>query len=284
MEKNRKGEKPKMIKIEADNLEELYEKASKELMCSVADLEIDIIQQPSSLLGLFKKKAIAIVGIKQGATISKEYIEEDKDIIDSNSKPVSKPDDNSKPIIKTVEKNKTKKDGNSPEARTQRYASKNKHENNEDKTNDFIEEIYYSMQKLLKATPFDMNVVEIKMVEKKVIYIKLDGDDSSLLIGKDAYRYKALSYMLYTWIHTKYGFLIKLEISNFLENQEKSIKKYLDEVSQKIKDNGTGTTKPFEGVFMHIAVSHLRDLFPEKVVVILKNRNGDKYIKVHLDR
>ena len=77
MEKIRKGEPSKMIKIEANTLEELYEKASKELMCSVADLDIDIIQQPSNFLGLFKKLAIAIVGIKKGATISKAYMQDD---------------------------------------------------------------------------------------------------------------------------------------------------------------------------------------------------------------
>ena len=90
--------------------------------------------------------------------------------------------------------------------------------------------------------------------------------------------------MLYTWIHTRYDFLIKLEISNFLSNQEKNITKYLDTIAQKINENGTGTTKPFDGVFMHIAVSYLRNLFPDKNVAILSNRNGDKYIKVHLDR
>ena len=275
MEKTRKGKKSTMIKISADTLEELYEKSSKELMCSVADLDIDIIQKPSSVLGLFKKQAIAIVGIKKGASINKDYAEKEE----IKNTPLV-PEKVSKPIVKQ----KIQKDGNSPEARTQRYASKNKFTNSEDTTNDNIEEIYYSIKTLVDSTPFDIEVIEVKMVERKVIYIKLDGDDSSLLIGKDAYRYKALSYMLYTWIHTKYGFLIKFEISDFLKNQEKNILKYLDTVAEKIRENNTGTTKPFEGVFMHIAVSYLRDLFPDKLVSILTNKNGNKYIKVDLNR
>ncbi len=277
MEKNGKRKSSKMIKIEADTLEELYEKSSKELACSVVDLDIDIIQQPSSFIGLFKKKAIAIVGIKEGATIDKRYIEEDvKETVEK------------KEIIKPIKKNKApkinKKDSNSPEAKTEKYALKNGVKKNEDDTNDTIEEIYYSIKKLIDETPFDIDIIEIKMVEKKVIYIKLDGDDSSLLIGKDAYRYKAFSYMLYTWIHTRYDFLIKLEISNFLANQEKNITTYLDGIAEKINEDGAGTTKPFDGVFMHIAVSYLRDLFPNKNVAILSNKNGDKYIKVHRDR
>ena len=45
--------------FEANTLEEAYEKASLEFECSIVDLQIDIIQTPSSgFLGFFKKTAV----------------------------------------------------------------------------------------------------------------------------------------------------------------------------------------------------------------------------------
>lgn len=258
-----------MIKIEADTLEELYEKATKELECSVTDLDIDIIQKPSNFLGLFKKKAIAIIGIKEPGNKNTRYASKEK-ITDEN-------------INKEKEKI-DKTDGNSPEAKREKYADKKDIQDPSSSANDILEEIYYGLQKIVDKIPLDISIIDVKMIDKHTVYIKLDGDDASLIIGKHAYRYKALSYLLYSWIHGKYGLLIKLEISEFIKRQESYVLKYLDTVIEKVKEDGTATTKSFDGILMHVAVNHLRETFPDKNVMILKNRVGDRYIKIHHDR
>ena len=50
-----------MKKVEADTLEEAYQKAATELVCSITDLEYEVIQHPSKgILGFLKKKATIV--------------------------------------------------------------------------------------------------------------------------------------------------------------------------------------------------------------------------------
>jgi spoIIIJ-associated protein len=60
-----------MQKVEADTLEEAYQKAAIQLACSVADLQYEVIQHPSKgILGFLKKKAIIVAscGVKAPIT------------------------------------------------------------------------------------------------------------------------------------------------------------------------------------------------------------------------
>ena len=57
--------------------------------------------------------------------------------------------------------------------------------------------------------------------------IFIDGNDAALLIGKEGYRYNALSYMIFNWLHTKYELFIKLEIAEFLTTQQEMIRNYI---------------------------------------------------------
>ena len=55
------------MRIEAENLQEAFKKAAEELNCSVTELDIKILQNPSAgFLGFFKKTAI-IEAVKEGA-------------------------------------------------------------------------------------------------------------------------------------------------------------------------------------------------------------------------
>ncbi|MEY4505071.1 MAG: hypothetical protein RL154_1368, partial [Pseudomonadota bacterium] len=50
-----------MLKIEAQTLEEAYSKASLELGCSITDLDVTIVQNPSKgIFGVFRKNAILV--------------------------------------------------------------------------------------------------------------------------------------------------------------------------------------------------------------------------------
>ena len=99
--------------------------------------------------------------------------------------------------------------------------------------------------------------------------------------GKEGYRYKALSYLLYNWINLKYGLNIRLEIAEFLKNQEEMIEKYLAPVIERIRNSGRGQTKILDGVLIKIALESLRAAFPEKYVGIKSGREGGKFIVVN---
>ena len=65
-----------MKKFEANCLEKVYELATSEFNCSITELEIDIIQQPSKgFLGFGKKNAIIEVCFKDNC---KKYVQETK--------------------------------------------------------------------------------------------------------------------------------------------------------------------------------------------------------------
>jgi len=65
-----------MKKVEADTLEEAYQKAATQLACSITDLEYEVMQHPSKgILGFLKKKAIIVATCKE-TVITKESNEE----------------------------------------------------------------------------------------------------------------------------------------------------------------------------------------------------------------
>ncbi len=113
------------------------------------------------------------------------------------------------------------------------------------------------------------------------MYIEFLGEDSALLIGKEGYRYKALSYILFNWINEKYGLMLRLEVAQFLKNQEEAIYAYLEPIVEIIKEKGTFKTKPLDGILVHIALKKLRDEFPDKYVAVKTNVKGDKYVLVN---
>ena len=239
-----------MIEITAKTLEEAYTKASSELKSSIVDLDIEIVQNASSgFLGMFSKPAIINVGIK-GADRSKS--EPLKDIAKSKSKKVSKKEE---PVTKEV--NKDLKE-----------------------INKIKYEIKEGVNKLLDASCFNVDLVELR-VDDQEVYIKLDGEDVALMIGKEGYRYKALSYILHNWIKIKYNLNISLEIAEFLKNQEEMIHKYLIGIKEKIDTNGKAQTKPLDGILVKIALSELRDVYPEKYVAIRTLRDGRKIVIVN---
>ncbi len=241
-----------MIEITANTLEEAYTKASSELNASIVDLDIEIIQNESSgFLGMFAKPAIITASIK-GA-----------------------------PKVKTPTKTnniKTVKSEAAIKKETNQKIQKNIA--NEKETNKIKYEIKEGVNKLLDASCFNVNLVELR-VDDEDVYIKLDGEDVALMIGKEGYRYKALSYILHNWIKIKYDLNISLEIAEFLKNQEEMIQKYLIGIKEKIDNNGKAQTKPLDGILVKIALGELRSVYPEKYVAIRTLRDGRKIVIVN---
>ena len=205
-----------MLKIEANTLEEAYEKASKKLNKSIVDLDIEILQSPSKgFLGFAKKKAI--INIKN--------FQETKD-------------DDLK-IIGTIKE---------------------------------------KIIDLFSSKDFNIEVKKVEKFDEKTVLIEFDGDDAALLIGKEGYRYKALSYLLYNWINNEYALKVRLEIASFLKNQEEHIFKYLKYIDEIVKEKGFARTKILDGILIKIVLKELRNRYPNKYVFVKTNREGLKYI------
>ncbi len=133
---------------------------------------------------------------------------------------------------------------------------------------------------LFEKSCFNVEISEVSKYNEETVFVKIDGEDAALLIGKEGYRYNALNYMLYNWIHQKYGFKVRLEIAEFLKTQKEKLKDYLDFfVEEKIKPRGYGRTRALDGILAFLALEILREKLPEKYVGI-KEKNGEKYIIV----
>ena len=144
-----------------------------------------------------------------------------------------------------------------------------------------IAEIEKGIEELLAQSCFNAHVKNVSTNEKNSVLITIDGEDAALLIGKEGYRYKALSYMLHNWIKTKYNLSITLEIAHFLETQKDAIEKYLDSFSEKVEESGRAQTKPLDGILVKLALESLRRRYPDKYVAIRTLKNGKKVIIVN---
>jgi len=285
-----------MKQYEAKTLEEAYELASAEFKCSITNLEIDIIQQPSSgFLGFGKKNAIiSVKPVKKQRRDQRRPREQKfkksvriKDVSDKLSSVDKEPKKEEKKIdLKESFKNDPKL--TSKEKIFDNFYSSSKDKEKPvpkiivKKDNDkIVSEIKSKVNKLFSYTCFDIDEIKVDFYDDETIYLEFTGEDSALLIGKEGYRYKALSYILFNWIQEKYGLMLRLEVAEFLKNQEEAVYNYLGPVVETIRETGRYKTKPLDGILVHIALKRLRDEFPDKYVAVKTNPRGDKYVLVN---
>ena len=142
-------------------------------------------------------------------------------------------------------------------------------------------EVQREINQLFKHICFEIDTIEVSAYDEQTLLIEFQGEDAALLIGKEGYRYKALSYMLFNWINAKYDLQLRLEIAEFLQNQEESVGRYLEGVCESIDRDGRAQTKILDGVLVQIALKELRERYPQKYVVIRSTRDGLKYILIN---
>ena len=284
-----------MKKFESDCLEKVYELASAEFNCSITELEIEVIQQPSKgFLGFGKKNAIIEVCYKDNC---KKYVQETKsfknkdvrieevsDRIEYSNKSeeekFSRKEEKKEPLIKVpkVESKDKIFDNFYNEEASQNEVSKIVIKKDKEK---ILEEVKAGINLLFQDTCYKIDQINVEFYDEETLYVEFLGEDSALLIGKEGYRYKALSYILFNWINEKYGLMLRLEVAQFLKNQEEAIYTYLEPIIEIIKEKGTFKTKPLDGILVHIALKKLRDEFPDKYVAVKTNIRGDKYVLVN---
>ena len=369
------------MRIEAENLQEAFKKAAEELNCSVTELDIKILQNPSAgFLGFFKKTAI-IEAIKEGVHKEakkapqaarkenvnekkkefkkKESLGEEQSCQDDKDKKknhknrhehhksqavkqnetsaadepkftephaelqVNEPHKRERPkkesgknildhsIIDTFNKNdfyegdekiKSSENFDSPasggetnltqsapnltkkekhDSRADRgLAQKQKEQKQKADIDKALPEIKQGVEKLFGGNFFTIDKIDVRKFDDDTVIVELDGEDAALLIGKEGYRYKAISYLLYNWIGSKYGLSVRLEIAQFLQNQEAAIEQYLKSVIERVEETGKAKTKHLDGVLVKIALEKLREKFPDKYVGVKSNSDG-QYVVVH---
>lgn len=370
------------MQIEAANLQEAFQKAAQELNCSVTELDIKILQNPSAgFLGFFKKTAI-IEAVKEGAANKevkkthqngrengqkengaekkkefkkKENLSEEQnhrndkkknhknrhenhknqaaksndsalnaskleesqpqakaqskekeahkkeqpkkesgksildhsiidtfnknDFYDSEEKAGSSENLDSQAVgseanLKQVAPNLAKKENSDTRQTRAQSAQKQKEQKLRADIDKVLPEIKQGVEKLFGGNFFAIDKIDVRKFDDETVLVELDGEDAALLIGKEGYRYKAISYLLYNWISSKYGLAVRLEIAQFLQNQEAAIEQYLKGVFERVEETGKAKTKPLDGVLVKIALEKLREKFPDKYVSVKSSGDG----------
>ncbi|WP_129074151.1 Jag N-terminal domain-containing protein [Helicobacter pylori] len=258
------------IEIKAKTLEEALIQASIALNCPIINLQYEVIQTPSKgFLNIGKKEAIILAGVKESVKEVKEVQEE------------SVKETNTKEIHQSAEEKKQNLETKTPQEEITTPKPPKKNLKEESHNGDKLHEIKQELKDLFSHLPYKINKVEVSLYEPGVLLIDIDGEDSALLIGEKGYRYKALSYLLFNWIHPAYGYNIRLEISTFLQNQEKVMDAQLQNTIMTVHEVGKGQMKAPDGVLTYIALKKLRKAFPNKYVSIKTNLNDEKYIVIN---
>ena len=284
-----------MKKFEANCLEKVYELATAEFNCSITELEIEVIQQPSKgFLGFGKKNAIIQACFKDNCKI---YVQETK-IFKNKDVKIQEVSERIEYSNKCEENNSTQKEekkvhtSNVPKVESKdkifdKFYNEDASQNEIPKIiikkdkDKILKEVEEGIHLLFDNTCYKLDQIKVEFYDDETLYIEFLGEDSALLIGKEGYRYKALSYILFNWINEKYGLMLRLEVAQFLKNQEEAIYAYLEPIVDIIKEKGTFKTKPLDGILVHIALKKLRDEFPDKYVAVKTNVKGDKYVLVN---
>ena len=308
-----------MLKIEASTLDIAYQNAASKLECSITQLKIEVVQVPSKgFLGFFRKSAIIVVIRLEEKEQDSKPLKETKSEIKQEKKSTKEtsmsPKKSESKKVRKVQKEKYVKNYKKQIVLNDTImpASFVSDQDDEDDDNlnglDFtadyddeydergedeeevqtstnldsiVEEVQTKISALFKLTCFAIDSIEVSTYDSETLLIEFKGDDAALLIGKEGYRYKALSYMIFNWINSKYEVQLRLEIAEFLKNQEESISRYLINVYENIDRDGRAQTKILDGVLVQIALKELRTKYPQKYVVIRSTRDGLKYIIIN---
>ncbi|MDR0666388.1 MAG: Jag N-terminal domain-containing protein [Campylobacteraceae bacterium] len=282
------------MRVEASSLEEAYSKAAKELSCSVTELDLQVLQYPKSgFLGIGKKSAIVEVRRKTNANFQRhernfknERFEPRKKFDKKERRPreetISPKQEPKKQ--ESIKKQETVVSNERPVVKksvsvTTPFDDKFHKEKINPKS--VIYEVENKIKSLFANLCFEITDISVSVYDDDTLLIKIDGPDAALLIGKDGCRYKALSYLFYSWINIKYALGIRLEIAEFLKNQEEMIGRYLEPIIERVYTQGRGQTKILDGVLIKIALERLRGEFPEKYVGIKSGKDGGRFIVVN---
>ena len=254
-----------MKKIEAPTLETAYAEACRHFECSVTALDIVVVQHPKKgFLGFLSQNAVIVARIKE-ETIAELPEAERSDLhgyaAEAEESATTLPFDDEDEVY-------TEEDEDY-------YLTPS------DDLDEIAAEVEAKINTLFATVCFDLEPITVTVYDDSTLLVEFNGEDAALLIGKEGYRYKALSYMLFNWINAEYQLQLRLEIAEFLQNQEESVARYLAGVCENIDRDGHAQTRVLDGVLVQIALKQLRDRYHDKYVAIRTTRDGGKYIIIN---
>lgn len=270
-----------MKKIEAATLEEAYAEAAKVLACSVSELQTEVLQHPSKgIFGFMKKSAIIVASCTkkdiEDLSLEKSVASEIVETVKQVSTEENKREVETKQTISLPREN-----NEVLESFFESEASQDEAYEEEDVVYDELAlMIENQLKELLSHACFEIDVVEVDVRDNTAL-IFIDGEDAALLIGKEGYRYNALSYMIFNWLHSKYELFIKLEIAEFLTTQQEMIRNYIQPLIEVVEKEGKGKTRFLDGILVQIALEQLRERFPDKYVAVKSTREGKKFVVIN---
>jgi len=297
-----------MIKIEAVTLEEAYKQAAATLECSVTEMAVEVVQAPSSgFLGLFKKSAIIVASfdptkqksahtatpkqekLHKSATLAEEEIEHEEGathtFLNDTMMPTSfvsdQDEDLKEDLGSGLDYTADYDDAYDDDYTAYDEAEEEEYEMDLSHVSEVASEVEADINRLFSHICFDIEPIGVVAYDEQTLLVEFKGADAALLIGKEGYRYKALSYMLFNWINAKYDLQLRLEIAEFLKNQEESVKRYLEGVYEDIERDGRAQTKILDGVLVQIALKELRQRYPQKYVAIRMTRDDLRFIVIN---
>lgn len=308
-----------MTKVTANTLQEALSKAALELGCSVTELDYEVVQYESKgVLGIGKKDAIIIANLKnssakpdntqkhQEASYQQSQTSQSNQTIQESSQANSSqnnPNQNQGFFDASEFVASASLESSESSYESRNYESSKQSHTNQSYTNydepyntdntsttqtkkfqtkeEVASEIQNLIQEMLSYTPYKIDNVNVGFYDNQTLSIYIDGEDSALLIGERGYRYKAISYLLFNWIQPAYGYNIRLEIAQFLQNQEEAIDAYLVGIINEVKREGRAQTKPLDGILAFIALKKLRGHFPDKYISFRENPQNEKYIIIN---
>ena len=265
-----------MKKIEAPSLEQAYAEAAAAFGCSVTALQVEIVQFPSKgILGLFKKSAIIVANLPHTTRVEEEIIEKTPDNVSVDETSFPEPEEAEEPEELVL--------GDEFYEQADDFEEMGEIEGDyyQLSAQECADEVKEQINILFKDICFDINDIDVSVYDENTLLVEFTGADAALMIGKEGYRYKALSYMLFNWINAVYGMQLRLEIAEFLKNQEESISRYFINVCDIIDQDGRAQTKVLDGVLVQIALKQLRDRYPDRYVAIRSTRDGGKFIIIN---
>lgn len=284
-----------MKKVEAATLEAAYAKAAELLECSVSELQSEVVQHPSKgFFGFMKKNAIIVAShiktekreVPQDEALVEDTLEESvaSAILETVKETVvqeqSREEVETQSERKPLEKNTVLDNFFEAESDGQDDTLDEAYEEENVAYDELALMIENQLKELLDHSCFDIDVVEVDVHDNTAL-IFIDGEDAALLIGKEGYRYNALSYMIFNWLHSKYELFIKLEIAEFLTTQQEMIRHYIQPLIETVEKEGKGKTRFLDGILVQIALEQLREKFPNKYVAVKSTREGKKFVVIN---
>lgn len=276
-----------MEKVEAPTLEEAYTKASKVLECSISELKCEVVQHPSKgILGFLKKNAIIMASI-MASSKKEKIVKESKSHSINLVDDISEEEGMANEILSVV-----KEEYQEQEVKVKPVLYEDEENFHEasleeealEEENIVYDELALLIENQLKVlfshACFDIDVIEVDVRDNTAL-IFIDGEDAALLIGKEGYRYNALSYMIFSWLHAKYELFIKLEIAEFLTTQQEMIRSYMKPVIETVEKTGRAKTRFLDGILVQIALEQLRQKFPNKYVAVKTSKDGKKFVVIN---